>query len=176
MSIKQMTHWVATQITMTAATAAGTSTRTAIEEAANKKSLISAAATAVKKILMNMWVVMTEVYSAIASIPYVGPFLAPVLAIAAGATIASWAGRVASAEGGWGNVPSDQMAMIHKNEMVLPAHLAESIRSMTGSSTNSTNHFHIHAMDAGSFRDYLRENSAALAEGMLHAHRNGAFA
>ena len=176
MEERKLVKHIATEIAQTSATVVGTTTRTAVEDAANKKSLISTALTVSKKILMQMWAVMAGVYSAIASIPYVGPFLAPVMAIAAGALIASWAGRVASAAGGWAQVPEDQMAMVHKNEMILPAPLAESIRSMTGSSTSSTNHFHIHAMDAGSFRDYLRENSAALAEGMLHAHRNGAFA
>ncbi|WP_158881451.1 phage tail length tape measure family protein [Rhodanobacter sp. L36] len=74
---------------------------------------------------------------------------------------------VASASGGWEDVPADQLAMIHKNEMVLPAHVAQSVRdgaSSQGSSRRGKSvgggtgafHVHIHAMDAKSFKQALR--------------------
>jgi|GEM_PF-3941023 len=177
MAMKRVSHWVATQIALTTVTAAGESSRAAIEDAANKQSLLKTAATVTKKILMKMWDVMASVYSAIASIPYVGPFLAPVMAIAAGALVASWAGRVASAAGGWWEIPNDQMAMVHKQEMVLPAREAEGIRNLVrGGGNGGSNTYHIHAMDAESFRDYARQNRDILAEALGMAHRDGAFA
>lgn len=80
-------------------------------------------------------------YSAVAGIPFVGPILAP---IAAGAAFAA----VMAFEKG-GNVPTDTLAMLHKNEMVLPANIAEGVRSMTANqNTNQSTvfgapvHFH----------------------------------
>ena len=178
MGVKMVAHWLATQIAMTGATVAGATARTAVEEAANKKSLLSTAATVTKQILMRMWAVMTEVYSAIAGIPYVGPFLAPAMAIAAGALIASWAGRVASAAGGWANVPEDQMAMVHKNEMILPAPLAEGVRNMIGqggAGGGATHNWHIHAVDAAGVKRFFLDNQDALAAALSRASRNGVF-
>jgi hypothetical protein len=59
-----------------------------------------------------------------------------------------WA-AVASAAGGWDEVPRDQMAMIHKKEMVLSAPLAEKIRDMTSRGQGGggdTFHAHFHGV------------------------------
>ena len=39
------------------------------------------------------------------------------------------AGGIASAAGGW-VVPSDQLAMVHQNEMILPANISQGLQSM----------------------------------------------
>ena len=56
-------------------------------------------------------------------------FLAPIMGPAAAgpaaageAAVMAAAGGIASAAGGW-VVPSDQIAMVHQNEMILPAHI-----------------------------------------------------
>ena len=112
-------------------------------------------------------------YNAIVGIPYVGPVLAP---IAAGV---AFAGVMAFAEGGWDQVPSDQVAMIHKNEMVLPASLAEGVRqnlgggSGSGAGKTSDMHLHIHgAADAKSFLDMVKRNQGGLMGIMQEAAKN----
>jgi hypothetical protein len=63
--------------------------------------------------------------------------MAPVLAAA------GFAGVMASASGGWERVPSDQLAMIHKDEQVLPAGYAEGLRNLVANGGSDT-HVHLH--------------------------------
>lgn len=79
-------------------------------------------------------------YAATAIIPFVGPELAPAAASTAYAGALSFGAlNMASAAGGWGIVPQDQLAMVHKNEMVLPAALAERVRNMSGGPSLTVN-------------------------------------
>jgi hypothetical protein len=106
-------------------------------------------------------------YNATVGIPYVGPFLAPAAAAVA------FAGVMAFAEGGWDRVPSDQVAMIHKNEMVLPAHIAEPVRQMAAAGGGGGIQLHVQAMDAKSFHSYLSQHQGALAQVLQTIARNG---
>jgi hypothetical protein len=65
------------------------------------------------------------------SIPYVGPILAAAAFAAMLALVLGGLGMIKSAAGGW-DVDQGSLAMIHKNEMVLPASLAEGVRGMIG--------------------------------------------
>ncbi|MBI1751869.1 MAG: hypothetical protein HY014_05410 [Acidobacteria bacterium] len=86
--------------------------------------------------------------ASVAAIPFWGWAAAPgVGAEAYGAGLA-FAG-LASAEGGWERVPSDQVAQLHKNEQVLPASYAEGLRSLvashqTGEGQQSGGETHVH--------------------------------
>ena len=124
----------------------------------------------------HMTQVMTNAKSAAAAawnatvgIPFIGPVLAPV------AAAASFAGVMAFAEGGWDRVPSDQVAMIHKNEMVLPANIANPLRESLagGGNLGGGNHIHIHAMDSQSFTQALKNNTGGLMEVLGGVMRNG---
>lgn len=67
--------------------------------------------------------------ASVAAIPITGWAAAPAVgaaALAAGEANAA----IAYSAGGWDNVPSDQLAMIHKNEMVMSAPLAQGIRDL----------------------------------------------
>jgi len=106
-------------------------------------------------------------YKATVSIPYVGPFLAPAAAGVA------YAGVMAFAEGGWDRVPSDQVAMIHKNEMVLPASIAEPVRQMAAAGGGGGHPVIIQAMDAPSVLALFRRHQGSLVSVMGEAMRNG---
>ncbi len=99
-------------------------------------------------------------------------------AAAAGVTYAAVMGyeSMASAEGGWDAVPSDQIAQLHKNEMVLPAPLAEGVRNMTanngGRGDGGDTHLHVHAVDAQSVRRLFKNNGAALMATLKQQQRN----
>lgn len=84
-------------------------------------------------------------------------------------------GAVASAAGGWDRVPADGVqTILHKDEMVLPKHVADPVRNMAKSGgSGASNHFHINAMDARSFRDFLKRNPGAVSAALGHAGRNG---
>ena len=107
----------------------------------------------------HMTQVMTNAKSAAAAawnatvgIPFIGPVLAPI------AAAASFTGVMAFAEGGWDRVPSDQVAMIHKNEMVLPANIANPLRESlaSGGGFGGGNHLHIHAIDAAGVASFVK--------------------
>lgn len=79
---------------------------------------------------------------------------------------------VASAAGGWERVPYDGMPTeLHKDEMVLPAKIADKVRD--GAGGGDTHHYHISAIDSRSFETYLKNNPSAMANAMRHARRNG---
>ena len=79
-----------------------------------------------------------------------------------------------SAAGGWGEVPQDGIAMIHKKEMVLPAPLAEKVRNMTdgGSGGGNTYHFNISALDGNSVKDMFMKHGGAIVSSMNNQSRN----
>lgn len=108
---------------------------------------------------------MAATYAAIASIPMIGPFLAPATALAAGAVVLGYGARIASAEGGfdipWGRNPVTQL---HSSEMVLPAELANPMREMLkrggggGGDVNVT----INTIDAAGVKAFMLKHKAAI--------------
>jgi hypothetical protein len=103
---------------------------------------------------------------------------AMVAAVVAG-TLALLMGTLSSAAGGW-EVPEDTLAQVHKNEMVLPAHLSDRIRNMTepglkGGPTVHHHHYTINAMDGESVERVLKKHGSALARGIQTAKRDLRF-
>jgi hypothetical protein len=131
MGVKSLFHHQAMEHAKTVATAVGAQQRVAVENVANHQSVLSSAASALKQIAHKAAVAAAGAYAAIASIPIVGPFLAPAAAAAALFGVMKLAQSVFSAEGGWGEVPADGMqTTLHKKEMVLPAQFADPLRQM----------------------------------------------
>jgi lambda family phage tail tape measure protein len=120
-----------TQNAMTVATLAGVTTRAGVEAGGAATSLALSAATAQKSIMMSAWETMASAYKAIAGIPIVGPFLAPVAAGTAFVAVAAIAKNIASAEGGY-DIPAgvNPMTQLHAQEMVLPKAQANVIRNL----------------------------------------------
>ena len=128
---KQVKSWILGETMKTGATQTGAAARLAAEAGAALKSVALWAAAAIKNIMNSAYQVMASVYNAIAAIPYVGPFLAPAMAVGAFAVVAGYASRVMSAEGGY-DIPRglNPMTQLHQEEMVLPAKQANVIRDM----------------------------------------------
>ena len=126
------------EIAKTVATGEGETTRAAIQTAGAEQGLLASMGMKAKEILMAGWSAAANAYAAISAIPVVGPFLAPAAAIAAAAAVHRMVSNLSSAAGGWDNVPRDQLAMVHKNEMILPSALAERVRGMTDSGGSGT--------------------------------------
>ncbi len=107
----------------------------------------------------------------------VGPVIAGVLA--AGAFVA--AESLGSAEGGQYYVPNNQLTMLHPQEMVLPAGIANQMRSVIGGGgsggsgvTVVVNHS-VSAVDAASFQGHIRRHSNMIANEVTRAlKRKGA--
>ncbi|MBD8873872.1 phage tail length tape measure family protein [Rhodanobacter sp. DHB23] len=95
-----------------------------------------------------------------------------------GAAMAAAAGSfaVASAAGGWDRVPFDgAQAILHKDEMVLPSHIAGPMRQIAQSGlaggAGNTHHWHINANDAQSVTKLIRNDPGGLIKAANRAAR-----
>ncbi len=173
----KLARFLTGQTAMTGANLAGNGVRVAADITAAKMSGSASAQTATKSILNSAASVFGKVYDAIAGIPYVGPFLAPVMAIAATGAVVGYVSKVASAEGGF-DIPAgvNPMTQLHEKEMVLPAKHADVIRGMAneeGTQKQGDQHFHVHATDTRGFEKLLRDNAATLTKVLRQQHANG---
>jgi hypothetical protein len=171
---------MAAQTAMTGATVAGNVARQASDWEAATESVASTVWAAVKNIATAAWEAAASVYASIAAIPYVGPFLAPAMAIGAAATVIGFIGHIASAEGGYDIPPGvNPITQLHEQEMVLPKSEANVVRNMASMAQSQTNsgqgdlHVHIHAMDANSFEKRLMQAGGTLQAMLREAQRNG---
>jgi hypothetical protein len=121
-------------------------TKESVDEAQAKKSGLRAAYDAAKK----AWAWASDKIS---------PFVAPVIAAATFAGVEAFG----SAEGGQYIVPGNQLTMLHRNEMVLPAGVADRMRGVIegggggGGVTVVVNHS-VNAVDAESFQQVIRRH------------------
>ncbi|OGT54657.1 MAG: hypothetical protein A3E01_09910 [Gammaproteobacteria bacterium RIFCSPHIGHO2_12_FULL_63_22] len=161
--IKQMIVTQVTETGKTAAVATGETARVGIRTAAAIEGAAVEQATGAASVLASANKAAAGAFSAVAGIPYVGPFLAPVAAAAAFAGVMAF--NIFSAEGGF-DVPAGMspVTQLHENEMVLPANIAEGIRDMTGSNGAARRggagrpvNFHIHAVDARSVLELFNQ-------------------
>ena len=114
----------------------------------------------------------------VAAIPFYGWAMAPAVgaeAYGAGLTMAG----LASAAGGWERVPADQVAMIHKNEQVLPANYAEGLRSMVaahqqgGGQGGGGQAIQVHFNGVVDAKSFFQQNQGHIVRTLNDAVRNG---
>src|SRR5215470_12377006 len=117
LGVKLVTNWLASELAMTAASQAGAAARTAADAEGLAGGLALKAVNAVKSIMTDSAQAFSGIFAFLA--PIMGPAAAGPAA-AGEATVMAAASGIASAAGGW-VVPSDQLAMVHQNEMILPA-------------------------------------------------------
>jgi len=123
-----------------------------------------------EKIANDAYQAASGAYQAIVGIPYVGPVLAPIAADVAFAAMTAFEGGIVSAAGGY-EVPSDSLAVLHKNEVVLPATLASGFKSLIASgSTPKRRHLptlniSISAVDSKSAVDLFTDHGRELVAG-----------
>src|ERR1700722_9090381 len=177
-------HYALAEAMKTAATTAGVAARTGAEQGGAAASLGAQGATAVRSILSSAAETFAGVFGFLA--PLMGP-LAVGPAAAAQATVAGMAGAVASADIGMWQVPRDQLALIHQNELIMPAGPAGALRDMLSSSPNGagpggggsvaihpTTHLHLNAIDGPSVASWMRQNGPGMAKALDQAVRHGA--
>lgn len=173
LGVKQVFAMISTQLALTNATAAGAASRLAIESWAAIKSAAIWVGTALKDIAIKAYEAAAGAYNAVVGIPYVGPILAPIAAGTAFAAVSGFGASVASAAGGW-EVPADQMALVHKNEMVLPASLSDRIRDMTepAQQVSPTVNVNIHTMDSRDVKRFFNKHGGDIADSLKGEYRN----
>ena len=141
----------------------------------NIASMLQQAATGdtikLKEIEGNAETAASGAYSAVAGIPYVGPFLAPIAA--AGAYSATMA--FASASGGY-DIPGgiNPVVQTHAKEMILPAHLAEAVRGMAAGGGGGGGQVKLNVSPLGDKHYIVTKDNLAMH--LKNLHRRGALA
>jgi tape measure domain-containing protein len=115
----------------TGAVLVGEATRGAAEAAGAKQSVLLVAWRALKNIAIYALEAAASVYASVSSIPYVGWILAPIAAAVTFIAVMGLGAMVSSSAGGEWQVSEDgKPYILHKNETVLPAHIATPLREM----------------------------------------------
>lgn len=139
--------------------------------AMDEEDAIASDAVKVQQITGNAAVASSGVWASLSAIPFVGPFIAP--AIAASVLAAVLALASSFDVGAW-EIPNDQLAMIHKGETIVPASMAQSIRSGQavlsaggagggGGGGGTTVNFTIQALDGRSVQQLLHQQGSTIA-------------
>jgi hypothetical protein len=143
----------------------------ATEAAASAQSKSISLADSLAKIHHSAASAAGRVYDAEA---YLGPVIAGLLAAGTYTAVLGF-GAMASAEGGQYIVPNNQLTMLHPQEMVLPAGIANQMRSVIGGGgtggsgvTVVVNHS-VSAVDASSFQGHIRRHSNMIANEVTRA-------
>ena len=172
LGVKMVTNWIASELAMTTATEAGASARTAAEGEGMAAGLAMKALNAVKSITTDSARAFSGIFAFLA--PLMGPAAAGPAA-AGEATVMAAAGGIASAAGGW-VVPSNQLAMVHQNEIILPANISQGLQNMIsagGGTGVSPVVINVSAIDSQDVKRFFQSNSNTLVAALNKAMRNG---
>jgi hypothetical protein len=174
LGVKSVTNWIASELAMTTATEAGAAARTAAEGEGLAAGLAMKALNAVKSIVTDSAQAFGGIFAFLA--PIMGPAAAGPAA-AGEATVMAAASGIASAAGGW-VVPSDQFAMVHQNEMILPANISQGLQGMisgnggAGAGANPVV-INVSAIDGQDVKRFFHSNGSLLVAALNKAMRNG---
>jgi len=183
MIAEQLARWLGLETDKTAATDAGEAARAATQTASAAAGLAAMVARGFAQIEIDAAVAAAGAMAATAAIPLVGPELAPTAAAAAYAETMGWAagmgGGIASAEGGMWEVPGTILSVLHPEESVIPASVANPMRDFfsAGAATAGGGDIHIHgplvsAIDTQTGAQFLKNNMRTIARGLASELRN----
>jgi hypothetical protein len=174
LGVKMATNWIASELAMTTASEAGAAARTAAEGEGMAAGLAMKAANAVKSIMTDSAQAFSGIFAFLA--PMMGPAAAGPAA-AGEATVMAAVSGIASAAGGW-VVPSDQLAMVHQNEMILPAGISQGLQNMIsggGGAGSTPIVVNVSAIDSQDVRRFFQSNGSLLVGALNKAMRNGSM-
>jgi hypothetical protein len=177
------------QTAQTAATAAGGAARAATEQAGQSESLALDLTATLKKVTNAAVAAAAAAFHAYADIPVVGPELGAAAAAATFLAVEAF-GALASAEGGYDIGDENPLVQAHAREMILPASIAEPLRTMiaeggaggaggvgglgSAGSGGDTHNWNIQALDSRSFARTLNTSAGRTAvRGAVAAHSRG---
>ena len=174
LGVKMATNWLASELAMTTATEAGAAARTAAEGEGVAAGLAVKAANAVKSIMTDSAQAFSGIFAFLA--PLMGPAAAGPAA-AGEATVMAAASGIASAAGGW-MVPSDQLAKVHQNEMILPANISQGLQNMisaNGGAGAGAVVVNVSAIDSQDVKRFFQSHGSLLVNAVNKAMRNGSM-
>lgn len=161
---KQIDHATA-EAAMTGATVSGVAARLAAETMGIMKSVAMHAAAFLKQIASAAAAAFAGVVAFLS--PIMGPWAVPAAVGISGAVLAAGA-RVVSSEGGEWDVPQDRLNFVHKNETILPAHIATPLRNMVegGGGIGGNVTVNITAMDGADVKRFFDKHGSKLVDSL----------
>ncbi|HEY2710059.1 MAG TPA: hypothetical protein VGI95_18590 [Caulobacteraceae bacterium] len=191
LGLKGLAAEVANAHAGTIATLAGVNANVAAKRAGAVQGLAISGEAGMKDIVNAAAQAAGNAYNAMSGIPVVGPILGAAAAATVFGAVMAFKGLISSAAGGF-DIPAgvNPLTQLHAQEMVLPARLANPMRSMladyqtggAGVSAPSSSaasgdlhaHFHINGdMDGPSFKTFLRANQDHLSTVLQEMGRKG---
>jgi hypothetical protein len=178
LAAKSLQNWIAAEAAKLLSTQTTSAQVVAAETAAAPEAATTQALADIQAISGSAAQGAAAAYAAMAGIPVVGPEMGAEAAAQTYAAIMAFAGMVPAAAGGW-DVPADSLAYLHKQEMVLPASLAQGVRGLVAGggrearATGGDVHFHVSAMDGNSVKSFFKNNRNHVAEAVKSAMRDG---
>lgn len=175
-------RWIATQLGLTGATAAGAATREGVLTAEQIASTQATGLAARLSIAAAAAVAAAWAFADSASLGPPGLVAAPGAASGAYASVMAFQLAVPSLDVGAWDVPRNMLANIHAGEMVVPANFASGMRSGggVGGGGNSSNDVHLNYAPkvsgaAGDMPGLMRAQAGAFKSYLWHATRNGSL-
>ncbi len=190
MGIQVVADWAKQQIALvvlsqtaesqkTAAALAGAAAREGVAGGEAMSGIAALIANAVKSITIDAGA------AGAGATAFMAPFIGPA-AVAEGAAVKGAVLSMAAFDIGAWQIDQDQVAMVHRNEMVMPAAEAGAFRSMLSGAANGGAasaaasgsgdthvHLNVSALDAGSVKNWLSNNSQQIMKAINQAVRNG---
>jgi hypothetical protein len=116
--------------------------------------------------------------AATSGIPLIGPAAAPAAGAAAAGEALGFESFLTGSAAGGGIMPQDMFLLAHKNEMMLPAPIAQHVVNSMGGNDNSTGgdthvHFHVSAMDGNSVASFFQNNQTHIANSVIASAKKG---
>ncbi|HEV8015214.1 MAG TPA: hypothetical protein VGP48_06755 [Stellaceae bacterium] len=178
-----LARWLGIETAKTAATTAGNTARGASDTAAAAASSALAVARGMGMIEISAAEAAAAAFADFAELGLPGLAAAPEAAAAAFAATMSWgaglgAGLFSAAGGAW-SVPSDMLAMVHRQESILPAGVAQPMRDFFSGAAASSGGggdsyaITIQAIDTQTGAQFLMNNAGAIAQSLARELRNG---
>ena len=186
--IKFLVEWALNHAETIAMNVAGLTTETAVTTVNQDAQTATKAAGAAAQRALNALSIQGDAgraaagaYAAVAEVPIIGPALAPAAAAQAFAETMAFG----TFEKGIYNLPQDTRAVLHQQEMVMPAAQANAFRSMlegrgpaaAGGSGEVHNHTHVHfnvqANDSAGVKQFFRDNSHHILSAINHGVSSG---
>lgn len=183
--LQTLARWLGLETDKTAATQSGNTARSASDTAAATASATLAVARGLGMIQISAAEAAAAAFADSASLGPAGLAAAPAAATAAYTATLGWAAGLGaglfSAAGGAWNVPSDMLAMVHKQESILPAGIAQPMRdffsgggaSGQGGGGGDNYAITVQAIDTQSGAQFLMSNAGVIAQGLARELRNG---
>ncbi len=163
--LKRVTAWVSDEAAMLMASKMKNTVTAVGDVASATKAVTEKGTEAVAVVSANAAEGAAGAAASQAAIPIIGPGLAAGAFAAVMAMIMGAGSLIKSSAGGEWQVPTDRLNIVHKDETILPAHIAGPLRDMvSGGGNGGGTHLHVHAIDASGVKEFFSKHGSTIMD------------